>query len=278
MRPPFFVCAFVLGALPGPGFAGSLRAQSVETTHAKVELLADVTAVDSGQTVRLGVHFVLEKGWHIYWENPGDSGQPPVLKWKVPEGFTAGGIQWPRPERMQTNARVVDYGYHDEVLLIVPMRAPQRIPTHPGEASFAVEAKWLICREVCLPERATLALSLPMGTRGKANPSVEQIFRETLRRLPHPLPAGWSARAISGKNEFVLAVRRGKSIANAVFFPLEPGQIDNAAPQKAEATADGARITLQKSDQLLKPIVVLNGVLALADGASYKIHARVANQ
>jgi hypothetical protein len=32
----------------------------------------------------------MEKGWHTYWRNPGDSGLPTTLDWKLPTGIAAG--------------------------------------------------------------------------------------------------------------------------------------------------------------------------------------------
>src|SRR6478609_5887049 len=74
--------------------------------HAHVELLSRQAAITPGSDLQLGIHFILEPGWHIYWINPGDSGQPPSFQWQLPSGFTAGEIQWPRPERMQSSAEL----------------------------------------------------------------------------------------------------------------------------------------------------------------------------
>src|SRR5579864_4214818 len=86
-------------------------AQRVQTKHAQIELLAQRTSSPSGAELLLGVHFMLEPGWHIYWTNPGDSGQPPVFKWQMPAGVIAGEILWPQPERIQSSPQLADYGY-----------------------------------------------------------------------------------------------------------------------------------------------------------------------
>ena len=39
----------------------------------------------------------MQKGWHTYWQNPGDSGLPTTLEWKLPAGVEAGPIEWPAP-------------------------------------------------------------------------------------------------------------------------------------------------------------------------------------
>jgi len=259
--------------LAGAPFNSELHER--QSPHARVELLSRQATLHPGSALQLGIHFILEPGWHIYWINPGDSGQPPSFKWQLPPGFTAGEIQWPRPERMQSSAELADYGYHDEVLLMVPIHSPQFINNEQLRGlRFAVEAKWLICREVCIPEHATLELFLHSGAI-KENPATAKLFADAEKLLPIAMPLDWKAEVESRKNDFLLTVTGSKPITKAIFFPLDPGQIDSPAPQTLQPTAHGAKITLKKSDLLLKPISVLRGVLVIAGGRAYRIEAPV---
>jgi len=216
---------------------------------------------------------MLEKGWHIYWINPGDSGQPPSFKWHLPPGFSAGEIRWPRPERLQPSKELLDYGYDNEVLLAVTIHTPSAIGDRSAE--FAADAKWLICREVCIPEHANLHLTLPVSPTTKLDQQHTQLFAKTDKLIPQTLPRAWNASVTSSKDDFVLTVRAGKPITKAEFFPLDPGQIDNAAPQKLKPSHTGATLTLNKSDLLLKPISVLRGVLVIPGIPAYRIEAPV---
>jgi len=251
--------------------------QPFAAKHARVELVSEQNAIAPGSGFLLGVHFILEPGWHIYWVNPGDSGQPPVFKWQLPPGFKAGEIRWPRPERMQSSSTLADYGYHDDVLLMAPVYAPAAISS-ASPIEFVVEAKWLICREVCLPDHAQLSLSLPVGSVAKANPRTAIMFAGVQKLLPKPLPSGWNATAESRKDDFVLSVFAGKALAKAEFFPLDPALVDNAAPQKLESAPQGVKIVLKKSDLLVKPVAVLRGVLVVAGGDAYHVEARVSRK
>jgi DsbC/DsbD-like thiol-disulfide interchange protein len=178
---------------------------------------------------------------------------------------------------MQSSPQLADYGYHDDVLLVVPVRVPPSIKGSSGSAlSFGLEVKWLICREVCLSDRAQMQISLPAGTNSAENPASLQLFSKAEKLWPKPLPSAWRVRATSGKDDFVLSIQAGKSIAKAEFFPLEAGQIDNAAPQQVQPVATGAKITLKKSDLLLKPIPVLRGVLVIPGGDAYRVEAPIA--
>jgi len=256
--------------------AADLKAAAqVSARHVQVELLARQTTITPGSDLQLGIHFMLEPGWHIYWINPGDSGQPPSLQWQLPGGFTAGEIEWPRPERMQSSAELADYGYHDETLLMVPIHAPQFINNEQlGGLRFAVEARWLVCREICIPEHAGLELVLHSGAT-EEDPATAKLFADAEKLLPIAMPHGWKAAAESRKDDFLLSVAAGKPIKKAIFFPLEPGQIDNPAPQKLQPSHTGATLTLKKSDLLLKPISVLRGVLVIPGGPAYRIEAPV---
>jgi thiol:disulfide interchange protein DsbD len=271
MRPVLMRLIAALVCLPS--VAAASPPEKVQAKHAQVELLSRQTAVRPGQELLVGVHFSLEPGWHIYWVNPGDSGQPPAFNWQLPQGFSAGEVLWPRPERMQSTAQLADYGYHGDVLLAIPMRVSPS--AQKGTAAITLEAKWLICREVCLPDRAQLQVSLPVGLEARDNPATAGLFVANARLLPQPFPAKWKATVQTSKDSLVVSLEIGRTLSQAGFFPLDPDQIDNAAPQKIEATPRGAKITLRKSDLLVKPIRVLRGVLVLTDGTAYHVEAPV---
>jgi thiol:disulfide interchange protein DsbD len=259
-------------------------AQKTAAKHAQLELLAQQSAAIPGRTLPLGVHFQLEKGWHIYWINPGDSGQPPVFQWQLPPGFSAGDIQWPRPEKMQT-AHLADYGYHDDVLLLVPLHAGKDLKSN-SRVEIGLDAKWLICREVCIADRAHLHIALPVSSVVQSDPGTEQVFANARKQVPRPFPARWKARAESHKKTFVLVVETDTAIVSSNptsirpppavdFFPLQADQIENAAVQVVVLGDTRVEITLQKSDQLIKPISLLKGVLVLPGGLPYRIEAPV---
>lgn len=246
--------------------------QDEPAQHARVELISQQSSISAGSDAQLGVHFTLQPGWHIYWINPGDSGQPPSFKWGLPAGFSVSEIQWPQPERMQTVKELADFGYHNEVLLPLTLHVPA---SAKSSVALAAEAKWLVCREVCIPEHTQLQLALPITPNSQPNSSTAKLFANTKKSLPRPLPREWKVGAISEKDNFILSVTVGRQIARAEFFPLDPGQIDNPAPQKIQPFGTGARITLKKSDLLVKQITVLRGVLVVPGNPPYQIEAPV---
>src|ERR1700746_4226219 len=98
------------------------QATGVPIPHGTLELIAEKDWITAGHPFNVALQFELEKGWHVYWVNPGDSGEPPRVTWDLPAGITAGDIELAVPRRLGT-ASIVDYGYEDAVMLIVPMSA-----------------------------------------------------------------------------------------------------------------------------------------------------------
>jgi DsbC/DsbD-like thiol-disulfide interchange protein len=250
------------------------RAEGTPIPHGTLELVAENQWIAAGHDFSLGLHFGLESGWHIYWINPGDSGEPPRVQWQLPAGITAGALQWPTPRRLGTPS-IVDFGYQDAVTLIVPMLAEASLGL--GEpAKITAQVKVLVCREMCIPGNAQLSLTLPVKSESPAlDARTRNLFTAARRSLPRPAPTNWKLNLDEERDSFVLTANVSHEITQADFFPLAESQISNTASQKLLPIAEGFRLTLQKSDQLLKPIERLKGVLVLSDGRSYLIDVRI---
>ena len=264
----FGVTGFGATTALAPGTTGE-RAEA----HAKIELIAEESAPRARKTVWVGLLFHLDPGWHIYWQNPGDSGEPPKVQWQLPPGWRAGTIRWPAPVRLGSGT-IVDYGYEAQVLLITPVEPAT--DTASAVTSVSADVKYLVCREICIPGKAHL--TFPSG-KASASPSqasdYHSLFAQTREKLPKRLPAGWNADAIEEKDDFLLSVHAGKQIRSGTFFPLEASQIENSAPQVLTPSKDGFQLTLRKSDQLAKRISALKGVLVLDSGHAFEVAAPV---
>lgn len=145
-----------------------MTAQAAPRTDlVKAQLLADVSTIQPGKRFTLGVLMQIEPGWHIYWTNPGDSGSPTRIKVIAPQGFKVDAAQFPTPSRFDQPGDLVGYGYHDEVMLLVPVTAPDDLK--PGDSiKFDVVASWLCCEDVCIPGKQDLSITLPVAAESAA--------------------------------------------------------------------------------------------------------------
>ena len=183
--------ALLLGAAPvAPGVHAA--APSEEATapadrqpRATVELFADQAAVVPGRPLTLALRFRIERGWHIYWRNPGESGMAPSVKWRLPPGFRAGPLRFPPPRRERSPVGD-SYVLDGEPVLLVDLDVPESLS--PGQSiEIAGLAQWLVCREACVLEKQELSLKLPVDDRNApSRPANESLFRRARRLLPVP--------------------------------------------------------------------------------------------
>jgi thiol:disulfide interchange protein DsbD len=156
-------------------------------------------------------------------------------------------------------------------MLLVPLRASSILPVNQ-EARIGAELRVLVCREICIPGRARVSLTMPIKSMPpEPDARSSELFTAARESLPRRVPADWEFHVSNQKDSFVLTAKLGQQISRATFFPLEESQVDNSAPQKIVPVATGFQLTLRKSDQLLKPIKRLKGVLELSGNQTYLI-------
>jgi thiol:disulfide interchange protein/DsbC/DsbD-like thiol-disulfide interchange protein len=266
------------GAAPAPGQTSPQTNRPVQgpvhALHLTVDLVPLSGTIQPGGSTEVGLHFLLDKGWHVYWRNAGDSGEPPRIQWKLPRGLTAGPVQFPAPQRLPLGP-LMDFGYENEVLFPMTLHATQGLKA-PASEQLTAHVDWLVCREVCIPGKADLALPLKVSTApGPSDPTARALFDRFHTLLPQPLPP--AARAVFAKtgSGFTLALTgsAGQPRTSAQFFPLDQGQLDNVAPQPVRAIDNGLEILLKKDDNLRGPLAQLSGVVHFADGTAYEVHA-----
>jgi DsbC/DsbD-like thiol-disulfide interchange protein len=249
-------------------------AQSAHIPHGTLELISENSAITPGHDFTVGLEFKMERGWHIYWENPGDSGEPPHVTWQLPKGLTAGEIKWPAPRKMGAST-IVNYVYDGDVLLMAPIRVGADYSASPSDKIDAA-VKFLICSDqMCMPGKAQLSLDAPAKAQSVPDSATAAIFAAARSRLPKPAPANWKVSGHSEKDSFVIEIQSGQPISQGYFFPLNESQIENSAPQIAASQPTGLRLTLRKSGELTLPVGILKGVLELPGGEAYLLNVPI---
>jgi thiol:disulfide interchange protein len=259
-------------------FAPAASAQSdahitVKALHLTVTLLVPPAQIYPGQNFTAGLDFKLEDGWHVYWTNAGDSGEPPKIDWKLPAGITAGPMQFPAPTRLPLGP-LMDFGYEDEVVFPIPVTVAADFKPSQPQPALGGHVTWLVCREVCIPGKADLSITRKAATTaGAADTAAQDLIAKFEAKIPKALPAEDSAHFQTTPQGFMLGIDTGTKQASAQFFPLDETVIANAAPQPARPLSHGVELTLAKDENLQGKPQTLNGVIELADGSAYIIHA-----
>jgi len=243
-------------------------AQEDTSPYSNVSLISESAWIQPGETFTLGLHLIMDEGWHSYWINPGDSGEPTEITWILPEGFTAGSAQWPYPERIDTGP-LRTYGYSDEVLLIADISPPANL-TAGTSIALTANVFWLICDKICIPVEETVSLSLPVQKAEPPAGAHAEIFAEVRKNHPVRLP-NWSFEATYDAKEYVLRVKPPTSVnpKGAYFFAFDPNTLEHASAQPVRSDGDSFLLTLERSSYAKGTAQNLQGILVAGEGKTW---------
>lgn len=172
---------------PPPEVTDSARGESAfddGKAHVRGYLIADVERVTAGETIRAGILYQMDPGWHIYWQDPGEAAIPTELTLETLQG-EVGVIQWPMPSVFrESNGFITTFGYAGEVLLFGHVR----VSDDRGLLEISAKSDFLACKVECVPGSLELTRTIPLGT--SISPSAEhELFERFAARVPEPLTA-----------------------------------------------------------------------------------------
>lgn len=200
--------------------ASSATAQVHEgKTIVTAALVASTTAVGRTTPFTLGVHLKVAPGWHVYWENPGDTALPIEIDWKAPAGVRISPLRWPVPKHYTETGGVTVYGYENETVLLATATPTG---TDNGPVVIGAHAKWLVCELVCLPGEATLNLTLRRGTPSAAPAAA--LLSQFERRVPE-------AAARSPLKVTSATIVPGPELRGTIRIELEGGAVRQFFPR-----------------------------------------------
>jgi thiol:disulfide interchange protein DsbD len=262
-----------------PAVSAALTSNVVTTPQVRAELVAHAPeGIAAGKPMWLGLKLTHQPHWHTYWKNPGDSGLPTTLAWTLPAGATAGEIDWPAPKRLPIGP-LMNHGYEGSVVLPVPLSIGPQF-NNAGKLDVQLQADWLVCKEVCIPESGRFSLSLPTQA-SVASHAAE--FEAALAARPQqaagvtakgqPASEGGVAGSLLLRIEGLPAGVQGR--AAEVFSELA-GVVDHAAPVQQQWKGPGYEARLALSPQRSESPALLPVVLVFGDGkAAVRVEAAV---
>ena len=231
-------------------FFGS--AEIVDTGHARISLIKDHSDFVPGTSINIGLKVSMDKGWHTYWRNPGDSGGPIVIDWDLPKGFSVSDIKWPLPEKIEYPP-LMTYGYEDFV--IYPMVLS--IPADYSDDYFEMNADILICADVCIPESGKISSNL-------LDIESDSLIYEWLESIPSKsLPITTSLN----DNNLEIRFTFEKEIKEIYFFPDENNSIDYSSKQNFYKKDDDYFLSIKLFNDEFQNV---SGVLDI-DGTGYNV-------
>lgn len=226
--------------------------------HARVALLVSSSTYQPGKTVQAAVSIEYEPGWHGYWVNPGEGGMKTEVKWTLPQGWSAGPLQFPVPHREMTGG-LSCYGYAGKILVPVGFNAAAGAL---GDVEIQGKISWLACNDKgCVPGEAELKVKLVQGT---GLPGADAVL---IRKACEALPAADEKVSVTlqEKDGNVIIGLTGVGHLNlegAEIFPLTEQALDPGAPILLKKSDDGYETTVKKNEYAKGSIEKLELIVA----------------
>ena len=180
------ICACLLITVLAAGGESACRAENQspfaqpEEQPVTATLIAEHDSMQPGGSTRIGILCEIEDGWHIYAQAPGDAGLPTKVTWLGPAWVLFSPLQWPAPEEFHDPGDIRTFGYKDEVLLVSTLAfGGAEIAIGTGDVPVRANVTWLACKEVCIPGKAELALTLPISRTPPAPSARAELFAAT---------------------------------------------------------------------------------------------------
>ena len=231
----------------------------IDTGHANVSLVKNSYDLKAEGSY-IGIKFELDKNWHTYWKNPGDSGGPLEIVWELPNQFKLDKINWPKPELIPYPP-LMTYGYNNEV--IFPFKVSQYELNTNEEIGVSVD--FLICADVCIPEKAYIKTSIAdIPLDNKLDFFIEQVPNVTLPTEAY----------ISGNTLKLKFSKTDKSIDQVYFYSDVENVVEHSAVQKLKEEEYNYSLKIQLFDN--SKLSEISGIIVI-DGKPFEVKSTVMN-
>lgn len=205
-------------------------------------LISENTAVAPGKPFTVALKLEHPEGWHSYYRNSGGVELPPEIEWELPQGASAGSIQWPTPE-VKEGFDGKSFIYPGSPVFLIKITPPTSLS--PGDTfSVGASAEWQICKMSCINESATFSLELPVAEEATADPSQAMLFRTARMEVP-----GEDLEA----SEIEVTTGQDASDTIRMAVPRSVGEPTEFIPNQPyiKALSDGGKISTSEEGYLL---------------------------
>ena len=229
--------------------------------YVQVRMVSDQTDVVAGQTITVGMVQTIAPKWHVYWINPGDSGEATDVTWSGLSSMVVSEIQWPVPHKIPFGP-LTNYGYEEQVVLLQDITLPTELPTGPIE--LIADISLLVCEEICIPEfhQANLVLN------GQQAPDAE-LIQQAQELLP--FKQAWPATYHQVGNDVVLTVDPADALLSmqhmneVELFFTGRGMVNHSAVATGQAVADRWQYNQTVGDVPVNEVTESEVVIAYTD-------------
>ena len=239
-------------------FCVAINAVTVNTGHANVSLVKYENTQGNQNRNLIGIRMDMQKNWHTYWKNPGDSGGPIKVNWSHDDNVSISELNWPTPSLIPYEP-LMTYGYKDFVIF------PFEI-TNSNNKNSVIEASidFLICDDICVPEKAFIKTNLQ-------DIETDNLLYEWFLRVPaQTLPV----RASLDKDFINIRFSSPFNVTSAIFFVDDQDIVEHASDQILSKEENNYLLRVKKIEDV-ELFDNLSGVISINNNESFIINAEI---
>jgi DsbC/DsbD-like thiol-disulfide interchange protein/cytochrome c biogenesis protein CcdA len=200
-----------------------------------------------GESFTIALTQAIADGWHTYWVNPGDAGQPIDIYWSTPDGVNVSDLRFPTPKKIQYET-LTDYGYKNEAIYTAQVSVSDNFSK--DMVTLSGSAVMLVCKDICIPVKQDVSIVIPV----KSSPAtpVSQDIASKAKQL-FPIPVMWENKLEKNNNNIVLTLFPPQELHNQFtdiqIYPFDNGVLKNDGTPITDIRNDRVIITHEAGDR-----------------------------
>jgi len=167
--------------------AMALCGEAAKKNASAATLVSEASVITPGKSFTVALQLAHPQGWHSYYRNSGGVERPPAITWQLPNGFTAGPIQWPVPT-VKDGFFGKSFVYLDSPIFLIDLSAPASL-TVGTTVTLTAHATWQICDQTCIDEEASFTLALPVAAASEKDPAHTEVFAKARKSQAQQIPS-----------------------------------------------------------------------------------------
>ena len=161
-----------------------------QTKHVSLTLTPEYKVLSpSSSEISFITAIDIKPNWHIYWDNPGDSGDPTILTYYDSPHYTIKDSTHSAPLKSVFNNIITSYIHKERLYYKTDFELKNL--TAIKKLHFNLVLSYTVCQRECLPEIINLKFSLPINQKPQKN--LEYIEHLSKAELTFPKPLNISA-------------------------------------------------------------------------------------
>ena len=227
-------------------FVNNVGARESLYSKTEVNIIPEVESVSPVTPLQVMVKIVPKNNWHIYWNNPGDTGLPTVVNLQTDFGHVVLRQQSSPKYFLQHNI-ITQYAYDSPTYWLFDVIPDEAKKWQPGQqVTLTLEASWQACRDECLDEKLVDELSLPISYQSVQNENWEKEKLKAQRTFPKQMVKG--TFFILGDKIFMRFPRFDFSAQKSRFIPDKKDIVINKTISQIQVSDEYFYITASLYD------------------------------